>query len=488
VAVSGRTNRIVTQTALSLRSIVKRFGSVAALDGASLSVARGTVHALLGENGAGKTTLMRIAYGLERPDAGIVELDGHTVRLRTPADAIAHGIGMVQQHFSLVPAMTVAENVALGGSGRYHPAEAAERVRALAAKTSLRVDPAARVRDLPPAAQQKLELLKIFSREARTLILDEPTAVLAPAEAEELMSLVRRVADDGGSVVLVTHKLHEALAIADEVTVLRRGRTVLTTHATAISPDEVARVMFPEGPGLETFASGASDAGPVVAELRDVELRDPQGVARVRNASVSVRAGEVLGIAGVEGSGYHELLLALAGRLAPSAGEIRIPADVAFIPEHRQRDALIPSFSVTENIALRNAARGRGRIRWQDVARRARALMDEHGIRASSVDAPARTLSGGNQQKLVLARELDGDPPLVVAENPTQGLDVRAALAVRGRLVRARDTGAAVVVYASDLDELLALADRVIVAFGGTVQEVPRETDRIGRAMLGALA
>ncbi len=478
----------MTAAALSLRSIVKRFGPVAALNGASLTVTRGTVHALLGENGAGKTTLMRIAYGLERPDAGVVELDGHAVTLRTPADAIAHGVGMVQQHFSLVPAMTAADNVALGGSGRYHPRQAAEHVRALADKTSLRIDPMARAGDLPPAAQQKLELLKIFSREARTLILDEPTAVLAPAEAQELMSLVRRVADDGGAVVLVTHKLREALAIADEVTVLRRGRTVLTTHATAISQDELARTMFPDGVGLEGTHSVPREAGPLVAELRDVELRDTHGVARIRNASLSVRAGEILGIAGVEGSGHYELLLALAGRLAPSGGEIRVPRDIAFIPEHRQRDALIPTFSVTENIALRNAARARGRIPWQDVARRARALVDVHGIRVSNVNAPARTLSGGNQQKLVLARELDDGPPLIVAENPTQGLDVRAALSIRGRLVAARDAGAAVVVYASDLDELLALADRVIVAFGGAVQEVPRDADRIGRAMLGALA
>jgi simple sugar transport system ATP-binding protein len=488
VAVSGRTDWIVTGAALSLGSIVKRFGPVTALDGASLTVARGTVHALLGENGAGKTTLMRIAFGLERPDAGIVELDGHTVKLRTPADAIARGVGMVQQHFSLVPAMTVADNVALGGSGRYHPREAARKVRALAERTSLRIDPMARVGDLPPAAQQRLELLKIFSRDARTLILDEPTAVLAPTEAQELMALIRRVADDGGAVVLVTHKLREALAIADDLTILRRGRTVLTTPATAISEEDLARAMFPDGAGLELPRSVTRDAGPRVAELRNVELRDAHGVARVRNASVSVRSGEVLGIAGVEGSGHHELLLALAGRLKPSAGEIRIPPDVAFIPEHRQRDALIPAFSVTENVALRNVARARGRIGWQEIARRARTLLDEHGIRANSVDVPVRTLSGGNQQKLVLARELNGNPQLVVAENPTQGLDARAAVAIRGRLRSARDAGAAVVVYASDLDELLVLADRVIVAFGGNVQEVPRDADRIGRAMLGALA
>ena len=470
-----------------LRSIVKRFGPVTALDGASLAVSRGTVHALLGENGAGKTTLMRIAYGLDRPDAGAVELDGHPVTLRTPADAIRRGVGMVQQHFALVPAMTVAENVALGRRGRYRPEEAVDRVRTLARATSLTLDPDARVSDLPPAAQQKLELLKSFSRGARTLILDEPTAVLAPAEAQDLMRLVRRVADDGGAVVLVTHKLREALATADEVTVLRRGRTVMTARADAISEHDLARAMFPDDPtpGLPVRIGG--EGGAVVAELHNVDLQDLRGVVRVRGASLEVRGGEILGVAGVEGSGYHELLLALAGRLAPSSGSIRLPSDVAFVPEHRQRDALVPTFSVTENLALRGSASARGRIRWQDIAHHAGRLVGQHDIRVGSVAAPVRTLSGGNQQKLVLARELAGGPPLVVAENPTQGLDVRAALAIRDRLLSARDAGAAVVVYASDLDELLTLADRVVVTFAGGLVAVPRDADRIGRAMLGAL-
>ena len=477
----------MSQIALSLQSIVKRFGAVTALEGASLTVARGTVHALVGENGAGKTTLMRIAYGLARPDSGIVTIDGHEVRLRAPADAIARGVGMVQQHFSLVPAMTVADNLSLGGRGRYRPEEAAEQVRSLALRTSLAVDPAARVGDLPPAAQQRLELLKIFSRAARILILDEPTAVLAPAEVRELMALLRRVADDGGAIVLVTHKLRDALAIADEITVLRRGRTVLSAQAHATSEAELARVMFPDGAPPEPSGSVATAIGSVIAELRDVELRDRHGVTRIRRASVSARSGEVLGVAGVEGSGHHELLLALAGRLTPAAGEIHLPSDIGFIPEHRQRDALIPAFSVTENIALRDASRARGRIPWTNVARHARELIHQHGIRVNGVGALVRTLSGGNQQKLVLARELAGFPSLVVAENPTQGLDVRASMAIRTRLRGARAAGAAVVVYTSDLDELLALADRVIVAFSGSIHQVPLDADCIGRAMLGAV-
>jgi ABC-type uncharacterized transport system ATPase subunit len=476
----------MTQPALSLQSIVKRFGPVTALDGASLIVARGTVHALLGENGAGKTTLMRIAYGLERPDAGVVQLDGETVTLRAAADAIDRGVGMVQQHFSLVPAMTVAENVALGRRGRFRPRRAADHVRALARQTSLQIDPDARASDLPIASQQKLELLKMFSRNARTLILDEPTAVLAPAEASELMSLLRQVAASGGAVILVTHKLREALSVADDLTVLRRGRTVLTTTARAVSDADLARAMFPEGVVSEVGPTASREVGRIVAELRSVELHDARGVARVREATMAVHAGEIIGIAGVEGSGHHELLLALAGRLPPVAGTVQIPEDVAFIPEHRQRDALVLAFSVTENVALRHAGRMRGRIPWGDFARRAAESLSRHGIRAPNASAPVRGLSGGNQQKLVLARELDAAPSLVVAENPTQGLDVRAAAAIRARLYEARDAGAGVVVHASDLDELLALADRVFVTYGGSMHEVAADPDTIGRAMLGA--
>ena len=477
----------MTQTALSLQSIVKRFGAVTALDGASLVVARGTVHALLGENGAGKTTLMRIAYGLEHPDAGVVQIDGQTVTLRDAADAIERGVGMVQQHFSLVPAMTVAENVALGKRGRFHPRRAADNVRELSRRTSLELDPDAHARDLSVASQQKLELLKLFSRKARTLILDEPTTVLAPAEARELMSVLRKVANDGGAVVLVTHKLREALSVADDVTVLRRGRTILTTSARAVSDADVARAMFPEGIAPDVDKAAAGEPGPVIAELRNVELHDSHGVPRVRQATVSVRALEIVGLAGVEGSGHHELVLALAGRLRPVAGSAHLPDDVAFIPEHRQRDALVPEFSVTENVALRDAGRLRGRVEWAAFAERARDSVRTHAIRAPSVSAPVGALSGGNQQKLVLARELDAAPSLVVAENPTQGLDVNAAAAIRARLRGARDAGAGVVVYASDLDELLALADRVLVVYDGSVHEVPADADAIGRAMLGAL-
>jgi ABC-type uncharacterized transport system ATPase subunit len=476
----------VTDTALSLQLIVKRFGTVLALDGASFSAARGTVHALVGENGAGKTTLMRIAYGLESPDSGTIAIEGVPVSLRTPGDAIARGIGMVQQHFSLVPAMTVAENVSLGGRGRFRPREAVASVRSLAHTTSFDLDPDARIADLPVAAQQKVEVLKTLAHGARTLILDEPTAVLAPSEAQELMRLLRHMANGGTTVVLITHKLREALAVADTVTVLRRGRTVMTTPAGEAPEDVLARAMFPEGVVGDSSTPTRGESGPVVAELRGVDVRDTRGLIRLRSATIGIHAHEIVGIAGVEGSGHHELLLTLAGRLTPSAGEVRLPDEIGFIPEHRQRDALIPAFSLVENVALRHVARERGRMHWPSLAQRARELVARNGIRATSILAPARALSGGNQQKLVLARELDAAPTLLVAENPTQGLDVRAAASVRTRLREARDAGAGVVVYTSDLDELLAIADRVVVVFHGTLRDVPHEADGIGRAMLGA--
>jgi ABC-type uncharacterized transport system ATPase subunit len=262
---------------------------------------------------------------------------------------------------------------------------------------------------------------------------------------------------------------------------------VLSARAADISEAELARAMFPDDATSEVRMSAKTLGGDVIAELRGVDLHDRHGVTRVRGATLAVHAREIVGIAGVEGSGHHELLLMLAGRLRAVSGDVRIPSDIAFIPEHRQRDALVSAFSLAENVALRGASRARGRLDWSAVARRTRELVRQHGIHAASVKAPVRTLSGGNQQRLVLARELDGAPLLVVAENPTQGLDVRAAAAIRARLRAARDAGAAVVVYASDLDELTALADRVVVTFGGTVREVRGDAEAIGRAMLGAL-
>ncbi len=488
---------------LALDGIVKRFGAAVALDGASLAVRRGTLHAVLGENGAGKTTLMRIAFGMLQPDAGTIRLDGAARRLASPADAIAAGVGMVHQHFTVVPAMTVAENVALGGRGRYDARAAADRVREVGARAGLALDPHARAGDLSVAGQQRLEIVKALARDARLLILDEPAAVLGPAEARELLTWLRGYVDGGATAVLITHKLRDALAFADDVTVLRRGRTVAAapaaaTHETALTrhmlgaadgTDDAALATVGAGPA--THHDAAPAAGPVRVAARDLRYDDARGVARVRDATFELRAGELVGVVGVEGSGQRELLRLLAGRLAPTAGTLTRPARVGFVPEDRHRDALLLDGSLVENVALRGAGARRGLVPWTALGRRASALLDRFDVRAGPAGAalPARALSGGNQQKLVVARELAGDetgvPDLVVAENPTRGLDVRATAAVLARLREARAAGAAVIVYSSDLDEVLALADRVLVVYDGHVRPAPPEREAVGRAMLG---
>ena len=482
--------------ALVLRGIHKRFDGVRALDGASIEVRAGRVHALLGENGAGKTTLMRVAFGMVRPDAGTVAIEGRTHRPASPADAIRHGLGMVHQHFALVGAMTVAENVALGGRGRFDPRAAERRVEVLGEATGIRVDPRARVADLGVGAQQRVEIVKALARDARTLVLDEPTAVLAPAETRELLAFLRRFADAGKAVVLITHKLRDALAVADDVTVLRAGRTVLAAPAAALSELALARAMLGEGsvadPALAGEVLPASAAAPAahpgdapVARLAGVSVADDRGVVRLREATLDVRRGEIVGVAGVEGAGQRELLRVLAGRLAPVAGSIAGAPSVGFVPEDRQRDALVLDFSLVENVVLAGAGERRGRIAWGAERTRAAALLAERDVRASGVEARVGTLSGGNQQKLVLARELGGRPALVVAENPTRGLDVRAAAAVHEALRAARAAGSGVVLHSSDLDELLALADRIVVVHDGVLRASPPDREAVGRAMLG---
>ena len=556
-----------TDVALALREIVKRFGGVTALDSAELQVDRGSVHALLGENGAGKTTLMRVAFGMLRADAGMIAVDGVARRFRSPAQAIAAGLGMVHQHFALVGAMTVAENVALADTSgvRYDAGTAAQRVRTLSAETGLPLDPAARVDRLSVEAQQRVEIIKALARDARVLILDEPTAVLAPPAAAELLAWVRRFADSGRAVVLITHKLREALSVADDVTVLRRGRTVLATPARSVTEADLATAMLGDGAdaappkiidvvegteieSVDTDSAGArsgrtgvdatgaavgaadgqdvggravdgrrdaearetvrfvepktptrgrrrevGESGTVpVVRLEGVEIVDRRGVTRIRGATFGVYGGEIVGIAAVEGEGQLELLRVIAGRATAAAGTVSgpVPAAIGFVPEDRHRDGLILDFPLYENVALRGAGERRGRIRWDQVRIDTTTLLDAFDVRAQATTVAARTLSGGNQQKLVLARELDRQPALLVAENPTRGLDIRASAAVRDRLRAARAGGTAIIFYSSDLDEVLALSDRVFVVAHGAVRHVPSPTDRdiVGRAMLGMSA
>jgi general nucleoside transport system ATP-binding protein len=478
----------VSDVALELTSITKRFGRTTALDAASLSARRGTVHALLGENGAGKTTLMRIAFGMLRPDAGSMSVDGVRRTFTSPSDAIKYGIGMVHQHFTLVPAMTVAENIALGGRGVLNPRRMREAVAALAERTGLPIDPDARVESLPTGAQQRVEILKALFRRTDILILDEPTAVLTPTEATELLTKARELASGGGTAILITHKLRDALVFADDITVLRRGKTVWTGPASSATEDTLVSAML-DGERIGADASAmtrtGTGRGSVVMSIRDVAVRDEAGMERLRSASMSVRAGEIVGVAAVEGNGQRELLRVLAGRMAASAGEVMIPDVVGFIPEDRQRDALIQEFSLRDNVALLGAGTRVGRVSWSRVREETRGLLHDYDVRARDEMIRASALSGGNQQKLVVGREIEGSHSALVAENPSRGLDVQAAAAVWTRIRAASDAGMAVVIYSSDLDEVITHADRVVVVHAGSVTEVPRDYDAIGRAMLG---
>lgn len=476
------------EVVLALTSVTKRFGGSVALDDVSLRVARGTVHALVGENGAGKTTLMRIGFGLTRADAGRVMAAGSTRPITSPAEAIAAGLGMVHQHFSNVPAMTVAENVALGGRGRFDRTRAARRVTEIASRTGLELDPQARAESLPVGAQQRLEIVKALARDARTLILDEPTAVLAPAEAEELLHWLRAFADQGNAVVLITHKLPEALAVADRVTVLRRGRVVLDSAAGALTARGLAAALLGEElPAVPTSPHPAPvpPSGNVVVSMKHATLLDERGVTVLREADLEVRGGEIVGLAAVEGSGQRELLRVLAMRARPDRGEIRLPPKLGFVPEDRHRDALVLDFTLAENVALKGAGARHGIVRWSTFEMLTRTLIRDFDVRGGDTARMARALSGGNQQKLILARELDSSPTLLVVENPTRGLDIRATQEVHDRLRAVAASSAAIVLYSSDLDEVLQLASRIFVLHAGRLRECSLDRDAVGRAMLG---
>lgn len=479
--------------ALELRGITKQFGAVRALDGVSFTARRGSVHALLGENGAGKTTLMRIAYGLVRADGGTVQFFGEEVRDVSVRLAMRAGVGMVHQHLSLVPTLTAAENMALGRRGVFRPDDARRELTDLSERAGLHVPPDALVGELSIVEQQRLEILKALARGARVVILDEPTSGLAPGEIEDLLRWVRNFALRGGTVVLVTHRLREALAVADDVTVLRRGRVAHSARGISDGDsgdrptvDELAHAIFPEAPTTAPLSdSPRSTPGAVVLDLDGVTVVDDRGAVRLRSATLQARRGDIVGVAAVEGSGHRELLRVFAGLTRPTEGRASLPRRIAVVPADRMRDALIPAFTLTENVALRGAGERHGLMSWRDLAQTTSALIDAYGIVAPSAHAAARELSGGNQQRLVLARELSGELDLVVADDPTRGLDIRASAFVHEQLRQVAARGAAVVVHSSDLDELLSVATTMLVVFHGAVRQVSLDRDVIGRAMLG---
>jgi ABC-type uncharacterized transport system ATPase subunit len=475
---------------LELRQIQKRFGSVQALRGADFTLEPGEIHALLGENGAGKTTLMHVAYGLVRPDGGAVVVDGIPRTVTSPRTARRLGVGMVHQHFTSIPALSVAENVALAAGWPVAPESLPQRVGALGERVGLPLDPDLLAGRLSVSLKQRLEIVKALAAEARILLLDEPTAVLAPGEVDELLRVMRVFTGSGGSVVLITHKLDEVLAAADRVTVLRQGSVVFTGPVAGQTTASLARAMM--GDAELRIAAGRTEAkwgersavaGPALVRLESLEVSRESGFGvAVRHASLVVHAGEIVGLAGVEGNGQRELLRAVAGRLLPIRGRLEVAGPVAFIPEDRTTEGLIPELTLTENVVLGSRPGDpwlrRGRIDWRLARQRTAGLLREFGVVAPGPQVRASALSGGNQQKLVAARELARGPRVIVAEDPTRGLDIRAGAEIHARLIAAAAEGAAVLVHSSDLDEILRLAHRVVVMARGAVLPVPAGATR----------
>jgi simple sugar transport system ATP-binding protein len=492
-----------TEPLVELRGITKRFGHLVANDRVDLTVARGEVHALLGENGAGKTTLMRILYGLTRPDDGEIRLDGHAATIASPRDAIAAGIGMVTQHFSLVRPMTVAENLALGRSGlRFSEGAARRRVAEASERYGIRVDAGARVGDLSIGEQQRVEIVKALARDCRLLILDEPTAVLVPQEVETLFATLRRLVAEGLGVVFISHKLGEVRDISDRVSVMRKGALVGTAPGST-DEHELARMMVGRPVfGVERAAGkDGTDRRPAL-RVRDLRAAG-RGVEALRGVSFEVAAGEILGVAGVSGNGQTELVEILAGTRRPDSGSVMlgdtelagaspsevVAAGIGRIPEDRHA-SLVPELSVAHNLILERIDEfgDRGRLDDRRIRTYADDLISRFSIRARPDDRVA-TLSGGNVQKVLLARVLSRDPRVVVVSQPTRGLDIGATEYVRSELLARRASGAAVLLVSEDLDELLALADRLIVMYEGRVVGEMRtgdaDPDRLGLLMAG---
>ncbi|WP_369239095.1 ABC transporter ATP-binding protein [Streptomyces sp. R21] len=472
------------QLAVELRGITKRFPGTLANDAVDLTVRRGEIHALMGENGAGKSTLMSILYGMERADAGTVRVDGREVAFGDPGDAMAAGLGMVHQSFKLFDSLTVAENVVYAAEprrfGLVDRAAARRRVRELAAEHGLAVDPDARVGDLPVGLRQRVEILKLLHRGARTLILDEPTAVLTPAEADALFAVLKSLAAEGRTVILVTHKLREVLEGSDNVTVLRDGRVVARLRTADTTADEIAAAMTGRAVDLDRVHPPGT-SGDVVLDVKNLTTDG------VREVALTVRAGEIVGIAGVAGNGQSELIEALAGLRPVTSGHVTLQgADVthasaaerrtqglAYVPEDRHAVGTAPAASVADNLAMghhrTSLSSRRGLLPPSAVRAHAQGLVERFGIKAAAPEVPAAALSGGNLQKLLIGRELAHGAPLLLVEQPTRGVDIGAVQTIHDELVAYRDAGHAVLLVSAELSEIRGLADRVLVMYEGRV-------------------
>ncbi|HEW0587632.1 TPA: ABC transporter ATP-binding protein [Streptococcus pneumoniae] len=498
------------ENVIEMRDITKVFGGFVANDKINLHLRKGEIHALLGENGVGKSTLMNMLAGLLEPTSGEIAVNGQVVNLDSPSKAASLGIGMVHQHFMLVEAFTVAENIILGSeltkNGVLDIAGASKEIKALSERYGLAVDPSAKVADISVGAQQRVEILKTLYRGADILIFDEPTAVLTPSEIDELMAIMKNLVKEGKSIILITHKLDEIRAVSDRVTVIRRGKSIETVEIAGATNADLAEMMVGRSVSFKTEKQ-ASKPKEVVLSIKDLVVNENRGVPAVKNLSLDVRAGEIVGIAGIDGNGQSELIQAITGLRKVESGSIELKGDsivglhprqitelsVGHVPEDRHRDGLILEMMISENIALQTYYKEphskNGILNYSNITSYAKKLMEEFDVRAASELVPAAALSGGNQQKAIIAREIDRDPDLLIVSQPTRGLDVGAIEYIHKRLIEERDNGKAVLVVSFELDEILNVSDRIAVIHDGKIQGIvsPETTNKqeLGVLMAG---
>ena len=498
------------ENVIEMREITKVFGEFVANDKINLELRKGEIHALLGENGAGKSTLMNMLAGLLEPTSGEIVVNDQVVKLDSPSKAASLGIGMVHQHFMLVEAFTVAENIILGSeltkNGVLDIARATREINELSDRYGLAVDPTAKVADISVGAQQRVEILKTLYRGADILIFDEPTAVLTPSEIDELMAIMKNLVKEGKSIILITHKLDEIRAVSDRVTVIRRGKSIETVEIAGATNANLAEMMVGRSVSFKTEKQEAQPKE-VVLSIKDLVVNENRGVPAVKNLSLDVRAGEIVGIAGIDGNGQSELIQAITGLRKIESGSVELKGQsivglhprritemsVGHVPEDRHRDGLVLEMMISENIALQTYYKEplskKGILNYTNIIGYAKKLMQEFDVRAASEIVPASALSGGNQQKAIIAREVDRNPDLLIVSQPTRGLDVGAIEYIHKRLIQERDNGKAVLVVSFELDEILNVSDRIAVIHDGKIQGIvtPETTNKqeLGVLMAG---